>query len=80
MNLWIFFPGVLSRSLNQICLVCIRPQNSAYIKCSSVLMSEKGTFEGVSSVEGSAFFPVELTLTVESVFYTVRFFPFSHCF
>lgn len=49
-------------------------------KCFSVLTLEKGTFEGLSSVQGSAFFPVELTSTVESVFYTVRFFPFSHAF
>lgn len=42
-------------------------------KCSSVLTLERGTFERVTSVEGSAFFPVEFTLTVDFVFYTMRF-------
>lgn len=37
-----------------------------------MLTLERGTFERVGSVEGSAFLPVELTLTVESVFYTMR--------
>lgn len=43
------------------------------LKCSSVLTFGRGNFERVSSVEGSAFFPVELTLTVESAFCTMRF-------